>query len=620
MTTTDHSESTAINFALPPLPIPPDDADATTKLYPRDKQSRKTDAYNRLNALTKQKSSQAKLSDLREIHVADLNIVHQILWTNLVLAKENKTFIDLEFDFTKDLEKCVYKNGQANSTSPNLPKDFSKIVPKRIGTLYDLSAIKGLNKGTFPKLPPDLTSLVKDVVDVNLLQNLQKLPPIPHPWMSKLETTNLILKSIPDDLLVDVKKIVPAAAQVNQGLTINDGWFTAGLNSVAKLNSPIIGDFNGDWVPVIIDDTILVYDQPTNSTDKPRTVFAKCDNPTTDFWVPLLEKAYAKLHGDYESIEWGFAAQGVEDLAGGFPSYFDSDHVDKESFWKDQLKPIQIGYDYAIKRPLDSWQQNTVFGLFHWRKNNVQYNKENQLGENGLFYNHVYILLGAYDIGGKRLVKIKSPWTGAEWKGNWSDWDDTKWKAHPQFAFALDFKPFNKDGIFFTDYDTLLNQFQTIDKCEILSDQWYLSSKWIDFPISPSKTPPPSFVFVIKAKSQSLNDDVSVKIVLQQPDSRYITPAVITSLSFEIYPASAQVLLDRAPKYYSTELRNVSYDGKLKPGVYQVIPYVTIYQGNPNNIASIPIGLRIYSETTINENENDNNFIEGNALPYISKL
>jgi hypothetical protein len=44
--------------------------------------------------------------------------------------------------------------------------------------------------------------------------------------------------------------------------------------------------------------------------------FAACEN-SNETWLPLLEKAYAKAHGDYAAIEGGFTGEGIEDLTGG---------------------------------------------------------------------------------------------------------------------------------------------------------------------------------------------------------------------------------------------------------------------------------------------------------------
>ena len=39
-------------------------------------------------------------------------------------------------------------------------------------------------------------------------------------------------------------------------------------------------------------------------------------------WLPLLEKCYAKTHGDYAAIEGGFGGEAIEDLVSGLNDGF----------------------------------------------------------------------------------------------------------------------------------------------------------------------------------------------------------------------------------------------------------------------------------------------------------
>jgi hypothetical protein len=45
-------------------------------------------------------------------------------------------------------------------------------------------------------------------------------------------------------------------------------------------------------------------------------VFASCGDPNV-FWPGIVEKAYAKLHGSYSSLQGGSVADALVDLTGG---------------------------------------------------------------------------------------------------------------------------------------------------------------------------------------------------------------------------------------------------------------------------------------------------------------
>ena len=126
--------------------------------------------------------------------------------------------------------------------------------------------------------------------------------------------------------------------------------------------------------------------------------FASCENPQ-ETWLPLLEKAYAKAHGDYASIEGGFAGEALEDLTGGVTTEkFTADILDKEQTWREFL---QVNKNFLFSCATGMWPDR-------WAD------------QKGIVEKHAYSVSRAVEVNGKRLLRLKNPWGRGEWTGAWS--------------------------------------------------------------------------------------------------------------------------------------------------------------------------------------------------------
>lgn len=115
---------------------------------------------------------------------------------------------------------------------------------------------------------------------------------------------------------------------------------------------------DGEWIWTVIDDNLYLtysdfdtysdrYDptgakeakyKKNNQTGSEALYFASCADEN-ETWLPLLEKAYAKVHGDYDSIAGGFSGEAVEDLTGGVTTKILTDRIlSRERLWKELLE------------------------------------------------------------------------------------------------------------------------------------------------------------------------------------------------------------------------------------------------------------------------------------------
>lgn len=91
---------------------------------------------------------------------------------------------------------------------------------------------------------------------------------------------------------------------------------------------------DGEWFSTVVDDNLYLtwedyHNSPYDSSGKKERDyrklrqtgsealhFAHCGEKN-ETWLPLLEKAYAKIHGDYDSLDRGYPGEAVEDMTGG---------------------------------------------------------------------------------------------------------------------------------------------------------------------------------------------------------------------------------------------------------------------------------------------------------------
>ncbi|KAK4234469.1 calpain-D, partial [Achaetomium macrosporum] len=325
-----------------------------------------------------------------------------------------------------------------------------------------------------------------------------------------------------------------SGSDVKQG-SLGDCWLMASLSGLANVKDGIqricveydtrIGIYgfvfyrDGEWIYSIVDDKLYLkspcWDSPsmqrdllqqidredvervyrkTYQTGSKALFFAQCKDQN-ETWVPLIEKAYAKAHGDYASLAGGWIGEGLEDLSGGVTTeLLASDILDLDGFWENELSKVNEEFLFGCSTGL-------LDGGYGDR--------------DGIEEGHAYVVMEARTLkNGTRLVKLRNPWGKTKkgiWEGAWSD-GSKEWTTEVQEELG---HQFGSDSVFWISYEDLLRKYQHFDRTRLFRDpDWRCCQRWIgvDVPWKPVYHE----MFHIK-----LTRETPLVIVLSQLDNRY---------------------------------------------------------------------------------------------------
>ena len=201
---------------------------------------------------------------------------------------------------------------------------------------------------------------------------------------------------------------------------------------------------NGIWKLILIDDYFPCYGNIGKN-------FAFTSTNGNEIWVILLEKAWAKINGNYAKIIGGEPHE-IFDLF--------------TNAYSERIK-VKTGLENEIWKKL-SRGQNEGFLITAGTSGDTYYLN---LEEVGLVPGHAYTILGIKQIfEGERLIHLRNPWGNGEWCGDWSD-NSYRWnQSNRQECNQLVRK---NDGEFWMSLSDFCKYFIVIGMCHLYQNYYY---------------------------------------------------------------------------------------------------------------------------------------------------
>lgn len=182
---------------------------------------------------------------------------------------------------------------------------------------------------------------------------------------------------------------------------------------------------------VVIVDDYLPFDKYAKT---PATRYMTLSKDKS-LWGPILEKAYAKLLGNYEFLDGGDNIDAYNTLTGS-PAWYISHKLSDDKLWNSIKASLNKNYMLIAGSSEEKTDRDT-----------------NRLG---VSYNHVWAILGTVELSnGKRLIKLSNPWGVEYYKGPYSDRSSSWTQNLKEQADHVS----KNDGIFYLPVETYRKNF-----------------------------------------------------------------------------------------------------------------------------------------------------------------
>ncbi|CAB1413605.1 unnamed protein product [Pleuronectes platessa] len=351
---------------------------------------------------------------------------------------------------------------------------------------------------------------------------------------------------------------------------------------------------HNQWLDVVVDDRLPAV------RDQLILVHSASNN---EFWSALLEKAYAKLHGSYESLKGGSTMEAMEDFTGGVGEMYETKNAPNNLFpiMKKALdRGSMMGCSIDISSSAESEAKTTT----------------------GLVKGHAYSITGVEEVNYRgqkvQLIRIRNPWGQVEWNGPWSD-KSREWNYVDKAEKDRILQNSEEDGEFWMEFEDFKRNYDKVEICNMTPDSltddskrhWEVSmfqGNWIrgstaggcrNF-IDTFWTNPQYKLELEDADDE--DDQCSVVIALMQKNRRKMRKEGLDmeTIGFAVYEASTdedqqgkdffRYNASKARSRTYVNMREVSERFTLPPGKYLLVP--TTFQ--PHHEADFLI--RIFSE------------------------